>query len=92
MKVYKKFYLSGRTYLRLFLEVENLFNARLPSSSGFINPLTGRPWREGDPVIANHLVYHDVNEAIRVERLLPPWTPARYNDPRQVFFGMSVSF
>ena len=66
-------------------------DAKIPNSAGFVNALTGRPWEEGDPVVFENRVYHNVEQAIQ-QGMMPPWTPARYEDPRQLFFGMSMSF
>lgn len=91
LKISKRFYFGRRLNLRFFVEIENLMDAKIPNSAGFVNALTGRPWEEGDPVVFENRVYHNVEQAIQ-QGMMPPWTPARYEDPRQLFFGMSMSF
>jgi len=91
LKLSKRLYLGRNLSVRLFLEVENIFDAKIPASSSYVNRLTGRAWEEGDPVVYDNRVYHNVEEAIR-DGMMPPWTPARYDDPRQLFFGLSMSF
>ncbi len=82
----------GGAGLRFFCEVENLFNVKSPASSGWINPLTGEVWEDGDPFVANNRVYYEWSSELTRDRVRPPGTPARYKEPRQVMFGCSVQF
>jgi len=91
LRFYKELRLGG-TGLRLFCEVENLFNTKSAASSSWINPLTGKVWEEGDPFIANNRVYYEWSSELTRDRVRPPGTPARYKEPRQVMFGLSVQF
>ena len=90
-KLWKDFSL-GRSGLRVFCEVENVFNFKDPASSGWINPLTGQVWEEGDPFIANNRVYYEWSSELTRDRVRPPGTPARFKEPRQVMFGLAVQF
>jgi outer membrane receptor protein involved in Fe transport len=92
LKLYKDYDLPGGLDLRLFCEVENLFNFRSPASSGWINPLTGDVWEEGDPFIANNRVYYEWSEELSRERVRPPGTPARWKEPRQWMFGVALRY
>ncbi len=77
---------------RLFFEIQNLFNFKIVSSSSWINDLTGRPWEPGDPFVANNRVYYEWSEELSRERVRPPDSPARYREPRQVTFGITLRF
>ncbi len=90
-RLWKDFKLGGRN-LRVFCEVENLFNFKSPASSSWINPLTGEVWEDGDPFVANNRVYYAWSSELTRDRVRPPGTPARYKEPRQVMFGVSVQF
>jgi hypothetical protein len=90
LKFYKDLDLPGGLDMRAFVEIENVFNFRSPASSGWINTLTGEVWEEGDPFIANNRVYYEWSEELSRERVRPPGTPARYKEPRQVMFGLSI--
>lgn len=92
LKFFKDLDLPGGLNMRLFCEIENVFNFQSPASSGWINSLTGEVWEEGDPFVANNRVYYEWSEELSRERVRPPGTPARYKEPRQVMFGLSVRF
>jgi outer membrane receptor protein involved in Fe transport len=83
---------AGALDLRFFCEVENIFNVKSAASSGWINPLTGEVWEEGDPFIANRRVYYEWSSELSRDRVRPPGTPARFKEPRQVMFGVAVQF
>lgn len=92
LKTYKDFDLPAGMDLRVFCEIENLFDFRSPASSSWINPLTGVVWEAGDPFIANNRVYYAWSEELSREQVRPPNTPARWKEPRQVMFGLSLRF
>jgi len=79
LKLYKQYQLAGRTSIRYFAEVTNLFNYKVPNQ---INALTGEPYETGDPAPKS---WENAQGYIIVD-------PSRYKEPRQVFFGMSVRF
>jgi outer membrane receptor protein involved in Fe transport len=90
-----KFYKSwnnvlGGVDLKLFCEIQNVFNTQVVSTSKWINPLTGRAWEPGDPFIDSNQIYHAWSEELSKQQVKPPGTPARYKEPRQVMFGISL--
>ena len=92
LKVYKDFDLVAGSDCRLFIEIQNLFNWKTVSSSYWINTLTGSAWEDGDPFIANNRVYYNWSEELSRDGVRPPGSPARYKEPRQVVFGISIRF
>lgn len=93
LNLYKNWVLargSGKLRVKAFCEIRNLFDNRQPSSSGWINPLTGKVWEEGDPFIASNRVYYDWDPDLSLDGVRPPGTPARFKAPRQVMFGLSI--
>ncbi|MBD3167409.1 TonB-dependent receptor, partial [bacterium] len=76
-KLYKDLLLPAKSTLRIFVEVENIFNFQIPRQ---INPLTGRPFHEGDP-------YPGSWENPQGEVLIDP---SRYRGPRQAFLGVNL--
>ena len=83
---FKKYFRLGGAKLALFTEVTNLFNSK---NSDIINPLTGRAYEYGDPVLDswNDPLHPDPSP------LQPfPFDPARYLEPRNIKVGVSVSW
>lgn len=69
----------------LFIEVRNIFNNR---NSQIINGVTGRAYREGDPL---PLEIRDPQYPDPQDNGVPPFNPARYMQPRQIMFGISFN-
>jgi outer membrane receptor protein involved in Fe transport len=70
----------------LSFEIKNLFNNK---NGQIINPVTGRAYENGDPVLFN---LRDPNYPDPRDRGLPSDNPARYLQPRQMFIGISFQF
>ncbi len=77
LKAYKVFH-TGKVRLKAFLQVENLLNSKLPR---YINPFTGRPYDPGEIYSYSY-----------VDRPNPNENPARYLEPRNYEFGLTVYF
>jgi outer membrane receptor protein involved in Fe transport len=67
----------------LSFEVRNVFNNK---NSQIINPVTGKAYRDGDPL---PYTVRDPNFPDPQDRGLPPTDPARYMAPRQMMLGLS---
>ena len=78
MKLYKDFYISNRSAFRIFLEVENLFNTKIPR---FINSYTGEPYDPGKPVAYSY-----------INKPNPNYDPSRYYQPRTILLGVSFRY
>jgi outer membrane receptor protein involved in Fe transport len=75
----------GRDHaLSLSFELKNLTNYR---SAAIINPVTGRAYREGDPL---PLSFRDPAYPDPQDRGIPPFNPARFLEPRQMLFGIQI--
>jgi outer membrane receptor protein involved in Fe transport len=72
--------------LSLSFEVKNLTNFR---SALIVNPVTGRGYEYGDPL---PLSFRDPLYPDPQDRGLPPENPARFMAPRQMLFGLQVSW
>jgi outer membrane receptor protein involved in Fe transport len=72
--------------LAVFVELKNAFNQK---NAQIINPVTGRAYEFGDPL---PLSYLDPAYPNPLDRGIPPFNPARYLQPRQFFWGVSMSF
>jgi len=78
-RIYKDVSLLGLDW-SIYLEGENIFNAKIPR---IINPVTGRPYRPGDIIPRT---WHDD------PRDLPPNNPGRYNWPRRLMAGIKLKY
>ncbi len=67
----------------LSFEVRNVFNNK---NSQIINPVTGKAYRNGDPL---PFTVRDPNYPDPQDKGLPPTDPARYMTPRQMMLGLS---
>jgi outer membrane receptor protein involved in Fe transport len=67
----------------LSFEVRNIFNNK---NSQIINGVTGKAYRDGDPLPYS---VRDPNYPDPQDRGLPPTDPARYLSPRQMMLGLS---
>ncbi|MEO1417937.1 MAG: TonB-dependent receptor [Bacteroidota bacterium] len=77
----------GRTgRLSLTFEVKNFTNYR---SAAIVNPVTGRAYEEGDPL---PLSFRDPLYPDPQNNGAPPFNPARFTAPRQIWFGAQVQF
>lgn len=65
-------------------ELENMTNFK---SAAIVNPVTGRGYELGDPV---PLSWRDPNFPDPQDRGLPPLNPARFLQPRHMWFGIEV--
>lgn len=72
--------------MSLSFEVKNIFNIR---NSQIINGVTGKAYRDGDPLPFDT---RDPNYPDPQDRGLPPYNPARYLNPRQMMIGLSFDF
>lgn len=77
---FRKNFDIGFGQMAFLLEVQNVFNAKIPR---IINPVTGRPFEPGDLI---PITWYDD------PRDLPPDNPARYNWPRRVYTGLEFRF
>jgi outer membrane receptor protein involved in Fe transport len=67
----------------LSFEIRNIFNNK---NSQIINGVTGKAYRDGDPL---PYTVRDPNYPDPQDRGLPPTDPARYLTPRQMMLGLS---
>ncbi|HBZ00163.1 MAG TPA: hypothetical protein DEO84_02475 [candidate division Zixibacteria bacterium] len=83
---FKKYFRPMGVRLAIFAEVTNLFNDK---NSDIINPLTGRAYEFGDPVLDtwNNPLNPDPSPTSPF-----PFNPARYLNPRNVKLGVSFSW
>ncbi|MBC8490983.1 MAG: TonB-dependent receptor, partial [Candidatus Marinimicrobia bacterium] len=84
----KKFYdLKKYTYV-FSIEIHNLFNDK---NANIINPVTGKAYEYGDitPVSWNDPLYPDLTYPVSDPY---PLNPARYIEPRNIRFGVSLEF
>jgi outer membrane receptor protein involved in Fe transport len=83
---FKKYFDLWKVKYTLFCEVTNLFDYQ---NSKIINPLTGKAYQYGDPVLDtwNDPLNPDPDPVYPF-----PFNPARYLEPRSVKVGMSVEF
>lgn len=72
--------------MSLSFEVKNIFNNR---NSQIINGVTGKAYRDGDPLPFDT---RDPSYPDPQDRGLPPYNPARYMTPRQMMIGLSFDF
>jgi len=79
VKLYKN-YKTGKIMTQIFVEMENIFNYKVPQ---IINPLTGEPYEPGDPI--PFAWYDDPRD-------LPAENPSRYRSPREIRVGVSWKF
>jgi outer membrane receptor protein involved in Fe transport len=82
----KKYFRAMGLRLSVFAEVTNLFNDK---NSDIINPLTGKAYEYGDPVLDtwNDPLHPDPSPITPF-----PFNPARYLEPRNVKMGVSFSW
>jgi outer membrane receptor protein involved in Fe transport len=83
---FKKYLRPFGVRLALFAEVTNLFNDK---NSDIINPLTGKAYEYGDPVLDT---WNDPLDPDPSPLSPFPFNPARYLMPRNVKVGVSVSW
>lgn len=82
----KKFFRVHGLRLSVFAEIQNLLNNK---NSDIINPLTGKAYVYGDPVLDTW------NDPMNPDPspLQPfPFNPARYLEPRNIKMGVSFSW
>jgi outer membrane receptor protein involved in Fe transport len=82
----KHFRIKGDFRFTFFTEISNLFNSK---NSDIINPLTGRAYEYGQPVLDswNDPLHPDPSPTYPF-----PYNPARYLESRNVKVGVSVSW
>ena len=79
LKVHKLFSFRG-VNCKLFCEVENLFDKKIPR---LINPVTGQPYRPGDVLTESETSFRYAPRAL---------DPSNYGWPRTVVAGMHITF
>ncbi|UCE06717.1 MAG: outer membrane beta-barrel protein, partial [bacterium] len=79
LKFYKYFKLWGITY-KFYLEIENLFDKKIPR---IINPITGQPYRPGDILTEEETSFRYAPKAL---------DPSNYGWPRTIIMGLHLSF
>jgi len=87
LSIKKFFKIMGLKYT-FTVEIHNLFNNK---NANIINSVTGRAYEYGDPtpISWNDPLYPDLTFPISNPF---PLNPARYKEPRNIRFGMSVEF
>lgn len=82
LRFYKYFDLFEKVNLNMSVEIENLFDERIPR---IINPHTGKEYRPGDILTDNYT--REINPDPS-----PILNPAKYRWPRTIRFGFGVKF
>jgi len=84
----KKYFSSGQYQYVVSIEIKNLFNDK---NANIINPVTGKAYEYGDlvPSSWNDPLYPDLSYPVSNPY---PLNPARYREPRNIRFGLSVEF
>jgi outer membrane receptor protein involved in Fe transport len=77
---------KNKQQLSVYMEFKNIFNNK---NSQIINGVTGKAYREGDPL---PLEYRDPQYPDPQDNGVPPFNPARFLQPRQMMFGVSFAF
>ena len=85
---FRKFFAIYRMRYIFSIEVTNIFNFR---NTNIINNVTGTGYEYGDPTPLSW------NDPLFPDRFYPisspfPFNPARYREPRQIRFGISLEF
>jgi len=85
---FQKFFMIYRIRYIFSIEITNIFNSQ---NADIINNVTGDAYEYGDPTPLNW------NDPLYPDRFYPisspfPFNPARYRDPRQIRFGISLEF
>lgn len=86
LKISRDFFFGRFGKVALNFEVENITNFK---SAAIVNGVTGRAYEPGDPL---PLSFRDPQYPDPQDRGLPPDNPARYLEPRHIFFGAEFSF
>ncbi|MCB0283895.1 MAG: TonB-dependent receptor [Calditrichaeota bacterium] len=81
LRLYKYYEYFGATFVAN-LEIENLFDAKIPR---IINPYTGREYRPGDILTNSYTRDYNPNPN-------PIYNPSKYRWPRTIRLGLSVKF
>ncbi len=78
IKFYKDL-VNSKTYsVRLFMQIENLFDVKI---ARYINPYTGKPYDPGQPIAYRY-----------IDKPNPNFDPSRYRRPRRIMVGVSCHF
>ncbi|MEJ2537703.1 MAG: hypothetical protein P8048_11750, partial [Calditrichia bacterium] len=85
---FRKFFKIYRIQYIFSIEVTNIFNSQ---NADIINNVTGNAYEYGDPTPLSW------NDPLYPDRFYPisspfPFNPARYREPRQIRFGISLEF
>jgi hypothetical protein len=78
IRLYKDLFLGRDHSLRFFIEIENLFDNRIPN---YVNPYTGKPYDPGEPISYYYL-----------DKPNPNFDPSRYRKPRTILMGILYRF
>jgi hypothetical protein len=81
IRIYKYTELLGLDF-EILVEVENVFDARIPR---IINPYTGLEYRPGDILTSTYTRDYNPNPN-------PIYNPSKYRWPRTIRFGFSMRF
>jgi len=87
IRLTRSFKFSKTGALEVFVEIKNAFDNL---NSQIINPVTGTAYRQGDAVAGRN--DQDPNYRHPFNRGTVPNNPARYMEPRQLQFGLSLQF
>ena len=86
LRLTRDFRLNRRLAISLSVEVTNLFDNK---NAQIINPVTGTAYQDGDKLPYTN---RDPNYPGPQDSGLQPTNPARYLQPRQILYGISLSF
>jgi hypothetical protein len=89
VRISRDFFIGNRkpqTTMSLSFEVKNIFNNK---NSQIINGVTGRAYRDGDPL---PIETRDPKYPDPQDYGVPPNNPARYMQPRQIMWGLTFNF
>lgn len=86
LKINRDMYLTKKVSATLSFEIRNLFNNK---NAQIINGVTGTAYRNGDPLPFD---VRDPNYPDPQDNGIPPFNPARYLPPRQMYWGISFQF
>jgi outer membrane receptor protein involved in Fe transport len=86
LSITRDFYFSKKVKAYFSIELKNIFNNQ---NAQLVNPVTGRAYRNGDPLPFEQ---RDPNFVDPTTSGLPPGNPARFLQPRQILYGVGFSF
>jgi len=78
VKIYKNIFHKNLNSVRIFCEVQNVFNKKIPT---FINAYTGEAYNPGEPIAYYY-----------IDKPNPNFDPSRFRRPRTILLGVSYKF